>query len=328
MSAAAPPPISTATATATATPTGPVSGFQVSVMDNGLFITTAIVIVAILGLAYYYFFRSTDPFTTRLMWFAIMSIGVCLAVYGGYFIYSGVWGDMSSSGTLTPPVGVNTGAGLVIPGSSLPVQAGTSGANYGMQWWMYIQDWNYGFGQEKTIVMRGSSGHQNPYVFLHPTDNTLCVKINVFSGAAGSGQFSAPSPVGSDGSATDDSFTCTVKNVPIQTWFCVSLSISGRNVDIYQNGLLVRSCLLPGVPQNPTGDLSLMANGGYSGNLAGLYFYGRSLTPVDAMAFYQAGPPPGAVSNVAAQSATTPGKYTVKLATVDKSGHEINKYTF
>ena len=294
---------------------------------------TAVVGVAVLGLGYYYFFRSQDPFTTRLTWFAITAAVVALLAYGFYFIYSGATGG-SSTGNLAPAVGVNpttanSGNGLVVPGSSLPVAAGTSGANYGMQWWMYVQDWNYKFGQAKDVLILGSPGAANPHVYLDSVENTLCVLVNVMSGAAGASGSSVPSPVGSDGSAVDDKFTCKVKNVPLQTWFCVSVSVNGRNVDIYQDGLLVRSCMLPGVPQTASGDLVLMGNGGYSGNLAGLYAYGRALTPSDAMAFYSAGPPAAALSATAAAVASTPsGAYNVKLSLVDTSGQEINKYTF
>lgn len=325
--------MSSTTPTVVAPQKGPASGVSVTVMDNGFVIATVIFGVAVLGLGYYYFFRSEDPFTTRLTWFAIAVAAVALLTYGIYFIYSGATGG-SSTGNLTPAAGVNpttanSGNGLAVPGSSLPVAAGTSGANYGVQWWMYVQDWNYKFGQQKDVIMLGSAGKTNPHVYLDSVDNTLCVLVNVMSGSSGASARSAPSPVGSDGSAVDDKFTCKVKNVPLQTWFSVSVSVNGRNVDIYQDGLLVRSCLLPGVPQTASGDLVLMGNGGYAGNLAGLYAYGRALTPSDAMAFFSAGPPSAAVSATAASVATMPsGGYNVKLAVVDSSGQEINKYTW
>jgi len=326
---------STPAAPAVVTPTtGPSNGFSITVIENGWVITSTIVFIVVLGLAYYYFFRSTDQFTTRLTWFVIYTLGVALIAYGIYFIYSGATGG-ASTGNLTPSVGVNpttasSGNGVVVPGSSLPVAAGTSGANYGIQWWMYVQDFNYKFGQPKDVILLGSQGAANPHVFINSVENDLDVLVNVMSGASGASGSSVPSPVGSDGSATDDKFTCKVKNIPIQTWFCVSLSVSGRNVDIYQNGMLVRSCLLPGVPISASGDMTLMGNGGYSGNLAGLYAYGRALTPLDAMAFYNAGPPAAATSATAAavSAIQNAGGYNVKLSTVDASGQEINKYTF
>jgi hypothetical protein len=216
---------------------------------------------------------------------------------------------------------------MVIPGSSIPVSVGTNGGNYGIQWWMFIQDWNYKFGQEKQVLTRGASGQLNPYVFLDPVENTLDVKINLMSGGAGSSGTSQPAPVGLTGS-TDDAFTCKVKNIPLQSWFCVSLSVNNRNVDIYLNGMLVRSCLLPGVPKAPKGDATVMGAGGFSGNLAALNFYAGPLNPNMAMAFYRAGPPAAAVAQTASTSTTPANPYVVKLAVVDPTGQELNKYTF
>jgi hypothetical protein len=262
------------------------------------------------------------------MWFTIFTVLAALVIYGSYFLYEGTWKAPSWSGTVTPAAGVTTNRSMVIPGSSIPVSVGTNGGNYGVQWWMFIQDWNYKFGQEKTILTRGASGALNPYVFLDAIDNTLNVKINLMSGGAGSSGSSSPAPVGYSGGSTDDSYTCKVKNVPLQSWFAVSMSMSNRNVDIYLNGMLVRSCLLPGVPKAPGGDAGVMTNGGYSGNLAALNFYAGPLNPSMAMAFYQAGPPPAAVAQTVSASTTPTKPYVVKLAVVDPTGQELNKYTY
>lgn len=306
---------------------GPASGISMTFMV-GPTIATVVFIVVELALAYYYFGRASDtPFGTRAMWFMIFTVVAALVIYGTYFIVQGTWTVPSWSGTVTPPAGVTTNTSMVIPGSSIPVSVGTNGGNYGVQWWMFIQDWNYKFGQEKTVLTRGASGALNPYVFLDPVENTLDVKINLMSGGSGSSS-SEPAGVGYTGGSTDDSYTCKVKNVPLQSWFAVSLSVSNRNVDIYLNGMLVRSCLLPGVPKAPGGDAGVMTNGGFSGNLAALNFYAGALNPSMAMAFYQGGPPAAAVAQTSS-TATTPTKpYVVKLAVVDPTGQELNKYTY
>jgi len=307
---------------------GPASGISFTLMV-GPTIATIVFIVVELALAYYYFVRaSTDPFQTRAMWFIIFTLVAALVIYGTYFLVQGTWTVPTWSGMVTPAAGVTTNTSMVIPGSSIPVAVGTNGGNYGVQWWMFIQDWNYKFGQEKTILTRGASGALNPYVFLDAIDNTLNVKINLMSGGAGSSGSSSPAPVGYSGGSTDDSYTCKVKNVPLQSWFAVSLSMSNRNVDIYLNGMLVRSCLLPGVPKAPKGDAGVMTNGGYSGNLAALNFYAGPLNPSMAMAFYQAGPPPAAVAQTVSASTTPTKPYVVKLAVVDPTGQELNKYTY
>lgn len=307
---------------------GPANGISVTFMV-GPVIATAVFVVVELALAYYYFGRTSDvPFGTRAMWFIIFSLAAALVIYGTYFIVQGTWTVPTWSGTVTPSAGVTTNTSMVIPGSSIPVSVGTNGGNYGVQWWMFIQDWNYKFGQEKTVITRGAVGALNPYVFLDSIENTLDVKINLMSGSSGSGGSSEPAPVGFSGSSTDDSYTCKVKNVPLQSWFAVSLSVSNRNVDIYLNGMLVRSCLLPAVPKAPGGDAGVMTNGGFSGNLAALNFYAGALNPSMAMSFYQAGPPAAAVAQTSSTSTSPTKPYVVKLAVVDPTGQELNKYTY
>ena len=305
---------------------GPANGISMTLMV-GPMIATLVFIVVEIGLAYYYFGRSTDTFQSRVTWFTIFTILAALIIYGTYFIYEGTMSAPTWSGSVTPASGVTTNRSVIIPGSLIPIAVGTNGGNYGVQWWMFIQDWNYMFGQEKTVLTRGAAGALNPYVFLDSVENTLDVKINLMSGGAGSGGSSTPAPVGYSGS-TDDSYTCKVKNVPLQSWFCVSLSVSNRNVDIYLNGMLVRSCLLPGVPKAPRGDCGVMTNGGFSGSVAALNFYAGALNPSMAMAFYQAGPPAAAVAQTASTSTTPTQPYVVKLAVVDPAGQELNKYTY
>lgn len=285
--------------------------------DTGTIITSSVVGVLVLGIGYYYFGRTTNvPFTSRLMSFITYAgIGALLA-FGIYFIYQGVLGDQTSSGNLSStPTSSNDPK--VIPGGLVPPSSGNYGGNYGIQWWMFIQDWDTRFGQEKPVIKRGD----NPYVYLHPTENSLCVKIGIFS----SGNSEGPAPSGSDGSATDDSYTCVVKNVPLQTWFCVSLSVSGRNVDIYKDGLLVRSCVLPGVPKTPQGNLEIMPDGGFSGNVIDVYHFSRALKPADAQGFCAKGT--SGVNYQALPSKSMFG-YSVKFGVVDDTGKEIKEYTF
>jgi len=278
----------------------------------------------VLGLGYYFFFRQEGPIVSRFMSFLIYSVILSLLVFGIFFFVFGIQGNSTSSGNLavTP---VDSGTARTVSGAALPLSSGVNGGNYGLQWWMFIKDWDYKFGQEKPVLVRGSAGAYNPYIFLHPTDNSLCVRISVFSGAGGAADSSSPAPVGGDGSATDDSFTCKLDNVPLQSWFCVNLSVQGRNVDIYLNGLLVRSCLLPGVPKTPSGDLQLMPNGGFSGNLIDVYHQSRALTPNEAKGFCMKGTSGTNYNELPSKSLFG---YNVKFSVNDSTtGKQIKQYT-
>lgn len=245
---------------------------------TGLIVTGVVTGIIVLFLAYYYIIRRSidTPLTSRITSFITYSIIVSLITFGSFFIYQGVAGDRASSGNLArTPIDSSTAA--TIPAASTPAQAGVNGGNYGLQWWMYIKDWDTKFGQEKTVLKRGATGSLNPYVYLHPTDNSLEVRIDFHQSS------------GTSAAAAGDVFTCELKNVPLQTWFAVGVSVSGRNVDIYQDGKLLRSCLLPGVPMTPTGDLGIMSDGGFSGNVIDVFSYARALTPSDAQTFFNMG---------------------------------------
>jgi hypothetical protein len=298
--------------------------------------TNTIITVSVLGgvvllLGYWFLGRAQPlgpdglavPTSQRAGKFVMYSTIVLLVGFGIYFIYWGVTGDNTKSGNLASSP-LSASSIVSVPEAKAPPAGGSMGGDYGVQWWMFIKDWDYKFGEKKPVIRRGAEGIFNPDVFLDPTENTLSVKISVFPGqdtASGS----EPAPTNSDGSASSGSFTCSVANVPLQRWFAVSLSVSGRNVDIYLDGLLVRSCLLPGVPRSARGNMEIMPGGGFSGSVIDLYHYSRSLVPADAQAFAAAGT--NGTSYNALPSKSLFG-YTVKFGVLDDSGKEIKNYSF
>lgn len=214
----------------------------------------------------------------------------------------------------------------VIPANELARQV--SGTDYGFQFWMFVSDWDYKFSQVKDVLQRKGAGAANPRITLHPTDNALQVQVRVFPIDATAG---AAEPT-SD--STGDSFTCTVENIPLQRWFSVSVTVFQRNLDIYIDGRLVKSCVLPGVPRPADGDLILNEGGGFSGSLCNIKSYGEMLSPTDATTFHAAGTrceEPGPV-----KAKETPPEdsffirlfgYTLKFARLNKKGEELSSYT-
>jgi hypothetical protein len=215
---------------------------------------------------------------------------------------------------------------LTIAGNRAPMSSEKEGA-YGMQWWMFVKDWNYGYGKDKSVVRRSDPTNQsimNPSISLHPTDNSLRVSVSLFPSSQGGASKSAPAPAGHSGS-TDDVFFCDVSDIPLQTWFSVSVSVFGRNVDVYIDGKLVKSCFLPGVPKPASGDIILSPDGGFSGKMCNFYHMPRMLTPGDAMNFWSAGTSCTTQSDSPLASATG---YSVKFGVYDQLGKEVQEYAF
>lgn len=234
--------------------------------------------------------------------------------------------DAKSSGDKTPaPVDGKTKT--VIPSGEIPIGAG---ADYGIQYWMYISNWDYRFGQDKDVIKRVASNDPKivgPRIYLAPTENTLHVQVSLYptNQQAGSAQPGV--------SSTGDSFTCSVENVPLQSWFAVSVTVFQRNLDIYINGRLVKSCVLPGIPKPALGDVILNDNGGFAGSICNVNGYSTMLNPDDAKSFHAKGTtcaPPAEAGKVAVDKDSiliTLFGYTFRFSTLSKEGKELSSYT-
>ena len=231
----------------------------------------------------------------------------------------------SSSGDLLGS-GHDAGTATTISATSAPLSGQGDGA-YGMQWWMFVKDWNYGFGKKKSIVKRPDTTNPavlNPHISLHPTDNTLQVSVSLFPSSEGSASKATPAPAG-HADTTDDVFVCEVPNIPLQAWFAVSVSVFGRNLDVYIDGKLVKSCLMPGVPKPAVGDIHMTSEGGFSGKMCGFYHYPRMLTPADALNFWSAGTSCQTQTDSPVSKATG---YAVKFGVYDSLGKQVQEYSF
>jgi hypothetical protein len=243
-----------------------------------------------------------------------------LSRFSSYFM------DTSSSGDFLPN-GRTAQTSSSIQGSKAPLSSQQDGA-YSMQWWMFVKDWNYGYGKEKSIVKRPDPTNpaiHNPHISLHPTDNSMKISVSVFPTNEGGSSKTEPAPAGHSGS-TDDVYICEVPDIPLQSWFSVSVSIFGRNLDVYINGNLVKSCFLSGVPKPASGDINLTPDGGFSGRICNFYHFSRMLTPGDAMTFYNKGT--SCKNDSGTENTSSATGYSVKFGVYDALGKEVQEYAF
>lgn len=264
-----------------------------------------------------------------------------LAVY--YFGFSG-----SASGDVLPDGGVSGDTELSL--SSGVLAAGTEQGTYSMQWWMLVTDWATKYGQEKPVVSRATpTGHVNPQVVLHPTDNKLLVRVSYLPAEpsadkpakdatqqaiealiAQAKNAKQPIPTWLQAAQTIgdyETFECEIGNIPLQAWYSVSLSLQQRSLDVYLNGQLVKTCLLPGVPVGSAAQAVVGEKGGFAGKIAEMHFSTQPLTPADALAFYNKGlkgAAAGTAINPSSAGSWNPFKrYTVEFKFVDSSQGKV-----
>ena len=195
---------------------------------------------------------------------------------------------------------------LTVPVASMP---GSNSTNYTISLWMNINDFNYSFGEKKNIAFRSISSATSdssaevkgcPDIYLDPTTNAITANI----------------PYGSPSNPT--MFSCTVPDIPLQDWFCYILTINQNTIDIYINGKLVKTCVLPSTTVvDPNSPLIVNyqypgnKNVGFSGNISDFKYSSKSINPDQAFDIYQKGYSGSSVFG------SFFDKYKVKLAFVE-----------
>lgn len=82
-----------------------------------------------------------------------------------------------------------------------------------------------------------------------------------------------------------------LSNIPLQRWTCINVSVFNQNVDIYLDGKLKNSKLLPKPPAITSGTPMIIApHGGFDGFLSRIKFSNRALSPQEVYKRFKEGP--------------------------------------
>ena len=234
-----------------------------------------------------------------------------------------------------------------------------TGNNFTYSMWLYIEDWNYRYGDEKIVLNRANC----PMVVLSNKPNQLVIKIKTMNSATGAKPNSPPSLADraknlanklsceacdngfkcacdqcdrtlftasqsavSNGrtdiynpepsavatalaKATDaetarildvyqaaGNHECVIDAIPIQKWVNVIVSLYQQTLDVYLEGKLVKTCVLPGVavrnnnasifitPKQSNGN-----DGGFSGWTSSFRYMSYASNPQEAYNIYKDG---------------------------------------
>ena len=168
-------------------------------------------------------------------------------------------------------------------------------SNFAYSVWFYVNDWNYRYGEPKVIFGRmgsksgsgigsvpGISGIDPcPAVVLGAVENNISVSLGCYPGID-------QEPTTPGGNTVVH--TCSVANIPIQKWVNLIVSVYGRTMDLYIDGKLVRTCLLPGVASvNNNANIYVTPAGGFDGWTSKLQYYPNSINPQQVWNIYTQG---------------------------------------
>jgi hypothetical protein len=195
-------------------------------------------------------------------------------------------------------------------------------ANFAYSIWLYVDNWNYRYGDPKVVFGRmsppspnsttpnlsnaspdsgvGSGTQPCPVVTLGAAENTLNVSVACYPGADTTPSSPPASPKsssnprgwggGSGSSSSTIVHTCTMPNIPLQRWVHIVISVYGRALDMYLDGKLVRTCLLPGVVHlSPSVPVYLTPDGGFDGWTNRFQYFPGPVNPQEAWDLYSEG---------------------------------------
>jgi hypothetical protein len=168
------------------------------------------------------------------------------------------------------------------------------GGEYTLSFWMYIRNWDDG-GNKRGVLRIMEAGDSSPLLatFLYPASPMMGIRIRQNQNQNSAIIYETTA----DNAASAP--MCDLADISLQRWINVTISVNGRIVDIYYDGKLARSCVLPNLPYaSETKAQSIeigyavdaSATNGFFGKLGGIQFFGYPLTPDRIYSIYQAGP--------------------------------------
>ena len=197
--------------------------------------------------------------------------------------------------------------------------------NYSYSYWFYLDDWNYKYGERKNLLLRTDNNKgYNPRIFFDPAQNDLSILISCYSAvppppsqnssmndSSGNSQNEPQSTCSSDTKSSTSSefvpgpspgsqnFICRIPNIKLQKWVNLIVVLNNRTLDVYLNGKLTKTCMLPGVPRiNNEADIEITPgnnpkdldkDAGFSGYTSNVKFFPYDMTPEDAYNVYKQG---------------------------------------
>ena len=190
---------------------------------------------------------------------------------------------------------------IVFPTSKVSIFSIATGSEFSISTWVYYKDPSYKNGKNKHILSIVDNSGTCLVVFLGGYQNSLGVRTNtVLSGGASrsnpidmSALFDTTAPI--SGTLANQSNMCDINQIDLQKWVLVNVVSNGTTLDVYLDGKLGRSCILPGsiyINNSKTVSLKLFEYGGFGGYVSNLSLHQYALNPEQIWRYYMKGPGP------------------------------------
>lgn len=218
----------------------------------------------------------------------------------------------------TQSASIDSSQPIIITSDKLPLIY--EGGEFTISTWLYISNWSYRSGFNKSIINIGGPKFDTIRLYLGGVKPSISVRLQTRE--AGNINSSVPPAMNSDINVSisnlqsesldkvthnatfnilqtdsgilDSSPLCDLPEVDMQRWINISVAVNGKTVDVYMDGKLARSCVLPSFYKVDAGgySVSLLSYGGFGGQISTTTMYDSALNPEEVFKNYMAGPEP------------------------------------
>lgn len=237
-----------------------------------------------------------------------------IGLLGIYYLYQFLFGPKTGNRypllSETKPADVDPSKPIMITSDQLP--ALYEGGEFSVSTWIYISNWNHRAGRNKSILRLGGPSFDTIRIYLggrkpkiHVRIQTKEVNSSIQAVPSNPNQPNEESltantlqtvfdSIQTDSGLLDSSPMCDLPEIDLQRWVNLTVTVNGRTVDVYVDGKLARSCVLPSFYKVDAGGYTayLLSYGGFGGQIASTAMYDSALHPDAVYKNYLAGPQP------------------------------------
>ncbi len=234
--------------------------------------------------------------TASYLFGAIFVIVLLVALY---YLYDYLYG-MPSTPT-TKIIGSAIPANKPTDRTTYNIPPPYEGGEYTVSFWAFISGWKDRLGLRKHILEIQGKQFSTLLVGLGAQKNNLLVRVHTkgaddtasnsidLSTANVKGMFEQ---IGVDNGLMDSYPLCDLPNVDLQRWVLITIVLNGRTCDVYLDGRLSRSCVLPSFYKvDPNGvSAKLLDYTGFEGQISDVLFSQKAMNPEEIYRLYMSGP--------------------------------------
>jgi Concanavalin A-like lectin/glucanases superfamily len=170
------------------------------------------------------------------------------------------------------------------------------GGEFTITTWIYVNNLSYRRGFNKPIITIGGHNSDIIRIYLGGDKPSLNIRLNTGGNSKLDNKEKASvfNEIQTGADILGGSQICDLPEVELQRWASISVVVNGKTVDVYYDGKLTRSCVLPSLYKVDAGGYSarLLEYGGFGGQISTTAVYDYALNPEQVYKTYMAGPEP------------------------------------